>query len=887
MNVANKVILVSMFFIYSFLNAQVLNIDEDLHQKLSEMKESRYQKLFHSDNKMTKNQADYDAKYYSLDLNLDPVSEILTGTVEMVLEVVATSLNQVDLNLWTGMAITDIHQSLSPGTQLAYTHSNDLLVIDLGSSYSQGQQVSLVISYNGSPQNSNYSSFGYDTYSGQPMIWTRSEPYGARAWWPCKDIPADKADSVDIRITAPSYLTVASNGTLRDTTTIGNVTSWWWHEQYPIVTYLVSIDVYPYTFYQEDYIYNNNADTMKINFYVFPNNYNTYYSTNALVKDMIACFDSLYGPYPFIEEKYGHADDLGGGAMEHQTCSSFSFWGETVYAHELAHQWWGDLITCNSFHHIWLNEGFATYSEALWYEYAYPPYTASEYQMTVNHYLGPGTIYVEDPYTQVIFHGGLSYNKGSWVVHMIRGIMGDSLFFNFLHSYYASVHQFGTATTEDFQLLCEQATGLDLNDFFQQWIYGEYYPQYSYGYTFYPETNGYRINLQVDQVQQNTGLFWMPIDIRVTTNNYDTTFVVWDSLQSQSFDLFIADEPISVELDPENWILKESEQHLIAPYTQNTTINNPYQNPVIDTLVVLSEIVNPTNHNVNVKAIITSEDNAATDTVFMFDDGLHQDSIAGDGLYGGIWPVPSGEKFYNIGMMTVSLDSGYYNIINNSVKFTTVGPVVLYNYQITTPDTIPNPGDVIRTQFTIKNESVSDSVYNITSRITALDTNATPVVLVIPAYGDLAPGEMSVGDNQQLIRFNANCLDSTLVNIQIELYSDTDLFWTDTLSFFLTTDPSGFEITQNQIPTEYGLKQNYPNPFNPSTIIEFSVPKKEYVTLRIYNLLGQEVATLASEEFKPGSYTFSWDAVAYAGGIYFYKLEARNYSETRKMILMK
>jgi len=218
---------------------------------------------------MTKNQADYDAKYYSLDLNLDPVTEVLTGTVEMTLEVVASSLNQVDLNLWTGMAITDIHLSSASGTQLSYTHSNDLLVVDLRSSYSQGQQVSLVISYNGSPQNSNYNSFDFGSYSGQPMIWTRSAPFGARAWWPCKDIPADKADSVDIRVTVPDYLTVASNGTLMDTTTIGNQTTWWWNEKYPIVTNLVFLDIYPYLVYYDNYIYNNNADTMKIHFYAF------------------------------------------------------------------------------------------------------------------------------------------------------------------------------------------------------------------------------------------------------------------------------------------------------------------------------------------------------------------------------------------------------------------------------------------------------------------------------------------------------------------------------------------------------------------------------------------------------------------------------------------
>ncbi len=136
---------------------------------------------------------------------------------------------------------------------------------------------------------------------------------------------------------------------------------------------------------------------MKIHFYMFPENYEEIFPLNVQTKDMISLFAELFGEYPFIEEKYGHADFLGGGAMEHQTCSSFGFWNQWVVVHELAHQWWGDLITCNSFHHIWLNEGFATYSEALWYEYLNGPGTASYYQMTANLYLGPGTVYVEDP----------------------------------------------------------------------------------------------------------------------------------------------------------------------------------------------------------------------------------------------------------------------------------------------------------------------------------------------------------------------------------------------------------------------------------------------------------------------------------------------------------
>jgi aminopeptidase N len=172
------------------------------------------------------------------------------------------------------------------------------------------------------------------------MIWTLSQPFGARAWWPCKDVPSDKADSVDIKVTVPDSLIVASNGTLVRKETKENLTTYEWRERYPIVTYLVSLAIHPFTVYYDQYLYNHESEPMPIHFYLFEENYERLITLNAKTKNMIGHFAGLFGEYPFVKEKYGHADFLGGGAMEHQTCSSFSFWDEWVVAHELAHQWW-------------------------------------------------------------------------------------------------------------------------------------------------------------------------------------------------------------------------------------------------------------------------------------------------------------------------------------------------------------------------------------------------------------------------------------------------------------------------------------------------------------------------------------------------------------------
>ncbi|OQX95675.1 hypothetical protein B6I21_04160 [candidate division KSB1 bacterium 4572_119] len=496
-------------------------------EKMIEQKNIHIKKMLQSESEKTQNQEEYDVKYYSLDLIPDPTTEILTGKVQIVGAVLSSGLNYVELNFINNMTIDGLYLTENPGTNLTYTHTNNILTVNLDQDYSQGQHFDFVVEYHGLP----LYGFGFSSYHGSPMIWTLSQPYGARAWWPCKDIPSDKADSVDIRVTVPSELIVASNGVLRETIKEGANTTYWWHEKYPIVSYLVSLAIHPYTVEYDNYIYNDLADTMKIHFYMFPNHVNELQGINALIKDQIGFFSDIFGPYPYLDEKYGHADFLGGGAMEHQTCSSFSFWNEWVYAHELAHQWWGDLITCDTWHHIWLNEGFATYSEALWAEHAYGhiygPHTASMYQLQESFYLGPGTIYVEDPLTQTIFSGALSYNKASWVLHMLRHVVGDTTFFEILSTYYNSPeHRFGTATTEEFQELCEQVSGMDLEYFFHQWIYESGYPIYEYAWTSTDLGDGtYRVEGYIDQIQTEYPLYKMPLDISIVSISVDTNIV--------------------------------------------------------------------------------------------------------------------------------------------------------------------------------------------------------------------------------------------------------------------------------------------------------------------------------------------------------------------------
>ncbi|MGD8306302.1 MAG: M1 family aminopeptidase [Ignavibacteria bacterium] len=880
-----------LILLCNFAFAQSPVVDVSVRDKMAQEKAKHYEQLLLAEQQMTSNQEAYDVKYYSLDLIPNPATSVLNGVVEIVVEVLTPTLNQVELNFWDGMSITEIYDSNFPAAQLNYNRSNDLLVIDLNHQYLQGEQFGIKVAYNGRPQESQYYSFFFSMYDGEPMIWTISSVFGARAWWPCKDIPSDKPDSVDIHVTVPDNFIVASNGALRQTTTAGNNSIYWWHEKYPIATYLVFLSIYPYDVHYDNYLYNNDSDTMQIHFYSFPGNYDQYYQINEKVKNMISCYADLFGEYPFVDEKYGQADFLWGGGMEHQTCTSYGTWNESLFAHEIAHQWWGDMITCDNFQHIWLNEGFASYAEALWFEYAYPQFTASHYQTTYQMYLGPGTVIVENPEFENIFDSGLSYNKGSWVLHMLRHIVGDGVFFNILQAYYNSPeHKYGTATTEDFQLLCEQLSGMDLGKFFHQWIYEEGYPQYFHFWDWNQTGSDYEINLEIRQEQSNY-IFWMPIDVTVTTVSGETTFVVWDSLQSQLFQLTVSSEPINIELDKDDWILK--------------TIRETFTNPTFDNGILL---VNGVSFDVYGSEIRDAYENRAfwgsSEISFWDCFDTPQDG------YPSTLPEPIGHG--KISAETLGLFSTVIWVGNNYAGdlgrwqqaailpyLEAGGNVILLTRKgrdyISTElqqylgitwaegvlNNIQNCAAVYQglNNMSITGQQSSNALFETTlssneSVLLFNETSSYTVPRGIGVWRKPAGGGTYNDNGGNLVfisgrpyRYNSNQLRNN-----IEFIFENFLGETSSSGLF----PKGFI-----------LYQNFPNPFNPTTTISYRILEMNFITLELFDVLGNKLTTLVNEEKSTGFYNAEFDGRSLSSGVYFYKLQVGNFSQTKKMVLMK
>lgn len=549
---------VTLFFLLIFTSAafaQNILSTANFHAQEAKYKSELLNKIRAANLEETENQKAYDVTYYDLNFDLDPDAKVLAGKVTMHAKVVEAQINIVQLNFLDNMVVDSV---FSAGEVTTYQHDGGILSIQLNREYLQNESFIVTVKYHGQPQASGFGAFAFDTHNGKPMIWTLSEPYGARNWWPCKDIPADKADSVDIHATVPSNLVVASNGNLREVAENNGEKTFWWHESYPIVTYLVSLAIYPYKQFSDWYVYGDN-DSMEVKFFVFPDHYNdlkeNYFKTAKIIK----FYSDTFGQYPFIKEKYGHAEFNWGGGMEHQTITSLGGWGESLIAHELAHQWWGDMITCESFHHIWLNEGFATYCEALWAEHTRGP-QALHTNMAHNRYLGPGTIYVEDTNNDDIFSGALSYAKASWVLHMLRHIVGDTTFFNILREYYQR-YQYETATTEQFRDVCEEISGLDLHTYFYQWIYESGHPEYEYLWKAEKMAEGqYKVSGMINQTQKDGPVFKMPVDITIKTQVHDTTIVFMDTTASAPFEFTVNSKPTGVVLDKDEWILRRVQE---------------------------------------------------------------------------------------------------------------------------------------------------------------------------------------------------------------------------------------------------------------------------------------------------------------------------------------
>ncbi|MFC2166926.1 M1 family metallopeptidase [Acidobacteriota bacterium] len=537
-------------FLFYFLILSPLNSQENNFQKRIRKQDLRnipLESTVHN----------FDVLHYAFDWTIDMISESIQGRVVIKSKSLVSTLNQIFLHLSTTMTVTQITQGQ---TALAFTHTDNLLTIFLAQTSGLAQEFEIEITYSGSPK----AGLNFSTQNGQPIFWSLDEPSEAREWFPSFDHPSDKA-TAELKVTVPQNIVAVSNGILTNSQNNPNgTTTYTWKEESPIATYLISVSGTNYSTFSDTYT--SGAKSMDVLYYVYPEDLNNAQTDFSITVPMIKFYSLLFGEYPFLEEKFGIAAIPRGTAMEHQTITSYparaitgDHQNDWLIAHELAHQWWGDLVTPADWDDIWLNEGFATYSDALWFE-------------SLSGSLGLQTrmqifkeIYFKHQDTEHSVYNPPSghlfceivYEKAAWVLHMLRYIVGDMNFFDILRKY-AQDFAYANATTPEFINVCEQVYGEDLNWFFDQWIFGIGYPTYQFGWGY---KNG-TVFIFVNQVQEDFPLFKMPIELQINLSSGPVYKTKWVDKKINLFTFPLSERPTTVLLDPNNWILSQKENFL-------------------------------------------------------------------------------------------------------------------------------------------------------------------------------------------------------------------------------------------------------------------------------------------------------------------------------------
>ena len=534
-----------------------------------------------------------DVTYYGLDLRLTHTPNYLRGAATIRLKSTTDGLTSFFLDCNPQLTVDSV---LSNGRRLSFVRGTDRITITVPQPLGIGQALALTVYYQGNPASQGgFGSFAFSEHGPKaaPVIWSLSEPYGASDWFPNKDTPADKADSSTVSITADKQFVSISNGVLLSTTDNTDGTrTYRWRNSYPIASYLISLAMTNYERY--DTPFTLAGQTMPVTHYIYPETLPTIKANLDRTPDMLRVFSGLFGPYPFLHEKYGHAQFGWGGGMEHQTISSMGAWSTSIIAHELTHQWFGDKITCRDWQNIWLNEGFASYGEALYAEASTgaAAYTATMTSFLANARRAQGSLYVQDiSNVNSIFDGNRTYAKGASVLHMLRGVLGDAVFFNTLRTYAAAPDvAYGTAVTDDFRTVAERVSGQSLGYFFQQWVFGGGYPTYKATVT-NASTNSVTVRLeQRNTTASSPASFTMPVQMLIKSAAGDTMVTVVNDRVDQTFTLPARGSVTDVVVDPNNRILKATEATVLPVVTALpepiTTDLRLYPNPTMEQLTI-------------------------------------------------------------------------------------------------------------------------------------------------------------------------------------------------------------------------------------------------------------------------------------------------------------
>lgn len=540
----------------------------------------------------------YDVKYVKLDLALTNNDASISGNA-FTQAITTTAMSNYVFELTADLTIDSVKVN---GQIRAFTHPGEIGVAALTASIPANTSFNAQVFYHGTIANgSGFFDRGLrNVYSGaaqRQYTFTLGEAYTVKDWWPCKQALQDKIDSSDVWVTVPDTLKAGSNGLLQQITTLsGSRKRYEWKNRNPIDYYLISASVGNYIDYSYYMHFDNSTDSMLMQNYMYPNALAQRKAVLDSTALMINYFSTLFGRYPFWKEKYGHCQAPLSGGEEHQTMTTLGVFDNEVVPHELAHQWFGDHVTCATWKDIWLNEGFASYAEYLHVQH-FNGATAAKDKIAAVHYDAmhefntpaadpSGTVYVDDTTSEDrIFSSRLTYNRGSSVIHTLRfEANNDTLFFNLLRTYQQQYAN-GTATTEQFKNLAAQQYGRNMDTFFTQWIYNSGWPIYNATWN---QSNGVafiRLN------QNSTGsqnVYSTPLEIKLSGPQGDTTVRLYVHNAVSSYSISWSKPVTGIVIDPNDWLLDEpgsiARDNTLSLHSLAKNEATIYPNPVHDFL---------------------------------------------------------------------------------------------------------------------------------------------------------------------------------------------------------------------------------------------------------------------------------------------------------------
>lgn len=586
-----KILFFTTLLICNACFSQSKNID--VTKQLAQI-EKRSFDAQHSLKNLSLASGNFKVNYYRCRWNIDPAVRYISGSVTSYFKILASTNN----------IVYDFTNELTVDSVIFRKHkigflqkSNKTLVINFQTIMAANKTDSVSVFYHGVPPDSGDFTGGFvqSTHEETPVIWTLSEPYGAAGWWPCRNGLDDKADSIDVYITHPSKYKASGNGMLVNTITNGSNTTSHYKHRYPIASYLVAFAVTNYSIFTKTIVLN--GITVPVIQYIYPEDLTDFENRTYLVLNAMRLFSNNFGTYPFYKERYGQTEFGFGGGMEHQTNSFVVNTGEILMVHELAHQWFGDKITCGSWQDIWLNEGFATWMADMFYTEKldtayYKPFVEGDLNDIVSK--PGGSVFVEDTTnSDRIFDSRLTYHKGGFLLRMLRWTLGDSDFFHGINQYLTDPKlAYGFARTKDLQHNLQQASGKNLDYFFTQWFYGKGYP--SFIVNWYQDNTG-KLHFTVNEttsVPASVSFFKVLLPVRLI-NGSDTKTI---RLQcNQNNQIFTIDDPgftvRRIEIDPDKYLISKNNHNIHTPNfsepvteTGNNIIVSP--NPVVDMATV-------------------------------------------------------------------------------------------------------------------------------------------------------------------------------------------------------------------------------------------------------------------------------------------------------------